>query len=148
MTTRLPEFDELVDLARNEPQQLETLRQTLINEVIGSASSDEQRRRLEGLQFKVDMERRRAASPLAATIKISEMMCQSLADLHRSLITPLEESIEPLAEARAEARSDRTSEDVRGPVAAGSAATPASGAKILPFTRAYAAEADSDDLDF
>ena len=76
-------------MARNDPQSLENLRRRLTNTVIQSASTDEQRRRLEGLQFRVDMERQRARSPLAATIKISEMMCHSLADLHRSMVTPL-----------------------------------------------------------
>ncbi len=76
-------------MARNDPQSLENLRRRLTNKVIQSASTDEQRRRLEGLQFRVDMERKRARSPLAATIKISEMMCHSLADLHRSMVTPL-----------------------------------------------------------
>ena len=32
------------------------------------------------------MERRRAHTPLAATIRISEMMCRSLADLQRSMV--------------------------------------------------------------
>ncbi|MCB1685136.1 MAG: DUF3135 domain-containing protein, partial [Pseudomonadales bacterium] len=49
------------------------------------------RRRLEGIQFKVDIARRRAATPLAATIRISEMMARSLADLHASLVTAHEE---------------------------------------------------------
>ena len=47
-----------------------------------------ERRRLKGLQFRVDLERRRAPTPLAATIRISEMMCRSLADLHASFVTP------------------------------------------------------------
>ena len=89
MKQKLPAFDVLVDMARNDPQSLENLRRRLTNTVIQSASTDEQRRRLEGLQFRVDMERQRARSPLAATIKISEMMCHSLADLHRSMVTPL-----------------------------------------------------------
>jgi hypothetical protein len=38
----------------------------------------------------VDLERRRAPSPLAATIRISEMMCRSLADLHASFVTPVD----------------------------------------------------------
>lgn len=89
MKQKLPAFDVLVDMARNDPQSLENLRRRLTTKVIESASTDEQRRRLEGLQFRVDMERERARSPLAATIKISEMMCHSLADLHRSMVTPL-----------------------------------------------------------
>ncbi len=90
MKSHLPDFEVLVDMARNDPQGLEALRQELTREVIATASSQEKRHRLAGLQFRVDMERERAQSPLAATIRISEMMCHSLADLHRSMVTPLE----------------------------------------------------------
>lgn len=87
MTTRLPAFEVLVDMARNDPEGLETLRRSLTNAVIATASSEDSRRRLKGLQFRVDLERRRAPTPLAATIRISEMMCRSLADLHASFVT-------------------------------------------------------------
>ncbi|MEM7000611.1 MAG: DUF3135 domain-containing protein [Pseudomonadota bacterium] len=89
MKRKLPAFDVLVDMARNNPEQLEELRQKLTAHVIRGAASEQKRRRLQGLQFRVDLERQRARSPLAATIRISEMMCHSLADLHRSMVTPL-----------------------------------------------------------
>lgn len=92
MTTRLPAFEVLVDMARNDPEGLETLRRSLTNAVIATATSDQSRRRLKGIQFRVDLERRRAATPLAATIRISEMMCRSLADLHASLLTTADEA--------------------------------------------------------
>jgi hypothetical protein len=88
MKTRLPAFDVLVDMARNDPEGLEKLRRSLTEAVISAATSDVTKRRLEGLQFRVDMERERATTPLAATIRISEMMCRSLADLHRSMVAP------------------------------------------------------------
>ncbi len=99
MTTRLPAFEVLVDMARNDPEGLETLRRSLTNAVIATASSEDSRRRLKGLQFRVDLERRRAPTPLAATIRISEMMCRSLADLHASFVTPVDE--EPISAAPA-----------------------------------------------
>ena len=89
MGQKLPAFDVLVDMARNDPQRLEKLRDKLTSSVIAGAATVQKRKRLEGLQFRVDLERRRARSPLAATIKISEMMCHALADLHRSMVTPL-----------------------------------------------------------
>jgi len=101
---RLPAFDVLVDMARNDPKGLETLRRSLTDAVIAAASNDHTRRRLRGLQFRVDMERRRANTPLAATIRISEMMCKSLADLHRTMVNGLEEpiaSVPPLGAPRA-----------------------------------------------
>jgi len=91
---RLPAFDELVDMARNDPQGLETLRRSLTDAVITAASNEATRRKLQGLQFLVDMERRRATTPLAATIRISEMMCRSLADLRRCMV----ETLDPPAE--------------------------------------------------
>lgn len=94
MTTRLPAFEVLVDMARNDPEGLETLRRSLTNAVIATASNENARRRLEGIQFRVDLERRRAPTPLAATIRISEMMCRSLADLHASFVTPMDTELE------------------------------------------------------
>jgi len=85
---RLPAFDVLVDMARNDPQGLETLRRSLTDAVITAASNEATRRRLQGLQFLVDVERRKATTPLAATIRISEMMCRSLAELRRCMVEP------------------------------------------------------------
>ena len=110
----------MLDLARNDPEQLERLRKRLTESVIATAGCDDRKRRLEGLQFRVDMERRRAATPLAATIKISEMMAQSLADLHRSLVTPIEQQVAARASVAAGAPE---------PLRADS-----DGARILPFS--------------
>lgn len=88
MLPRLPEFDVLVDLARNDPERLESMRRDLVQQVIDSSSNDDMRRRLAGVQFRVDAERERAGTPLAACIRISEMMCESLAELHRSMVAP------------------------------------------------------------
>ena len=54
----LPSFDELKKLAQSDPEQLEKLRTELIEDTISSAPAQHQRR-LRGLQFQVDMERRR-----------------------------------------------------------------------------------------
>lgn len=82
-------------MARNDPQGLETLRKSLTEAVIASASNEITKRRLQGLQFKVDMECKKATSPLAACIRISEMMCRSLADLHHSMVEPATYRTEP-----------------------------------------------------
>ncbi|MEM7100397.1 MAG: DUF3135 domain-containing protein [Pseudomonadota bacterium] len=89
MKRKLPAFDVLVDMARNDPERLEALRAKLTQDIIDNAHSEQQKKRLAGLQFQVDMERERSRTPLQATIRISEMMCHSLADLHKSMVTPL-----------------------------------------------------------
>ena len=76
-------------MARNDPQRLEALRAKYSQDIIDSAPDEQQRKRLAGLQFQIDMERERARTPLQATIRISEMMCHSLAELHKSMVTPL-----------------------------------------------------------
>ncbi len=94
MKSRLPAFEVLVDMARNDPQGLESLRVSLTEAVINGVEDERKRKRLQGLQFRVDLERQRARTPLAACIRVSEMMCQSLAELHRSMVTPMEDNVD------------------------------------------------------
>ena len=75
-------------MARTDPQGLERLRDQLTNAVIDGQDDQMKRQRLKGLAFRIDMERKRAATPMAATIKLSEMMCWKLAELNRSFLEP------------------------------------------------------------
>ena len=72
------EFDDWVDLARTDPASFEALRARLIDEAINRAPSAEQRRRLRGLQWRVDMVRSRSRTPIAACLDISAMMWDAL----------------------------------------------------------------------
>ncbi|MBL4608056.1 MAG: DUF3135 domain-containing protein, partial [Pseudomonadales bacterium] len=69
---------------KHDIQEFEALRTKLCDELINSAPTAK-RRRLRGIQFQVDMERRRAATPLAACIRISEMMHSSFDELRYAL---------------------------------------------------------------
>ena len=80
----LPEFDVLREMAQNNPEQLEQLRMELCDQLIQEAPGDV-RRRLRGLQFRIDMERRRAKSSMAACIAISGMMHESFDQLRQVL---------------------------------------------------------------
>jgi len=82
--TPIPEFDQLTAMAQNNPEQLEALRRQMIEETISQADESMQRK-LHGLQFHIDMEIRRAKTPMAACIKISEMMHGSLSKLRSAL---------------------------------------------------------------
>lgn len=81
---KMPSFDEMARLAKDDPEHFETLRQELIESTISGASEDHQRR-LRGLQFQVDMERRRSGSAMAACLNISKMMHDSLYTLGQTL---------------------------------------------------------------
>lgn len=84
MSYDLPEFDKLREMAQNNPEQLERLRMELCDQLIQDAP-EKYRRKLRGLQFRVDMERRRAKSPMAACIAISGMMHDSFDRLRQTL---------------------------------------------------------------
>lgn len=85
MGLELPAFDDLVTLAQDDPAALEDLRMQLVNAVIDSAPPHLQPR-LRGLQFRIDMERRRAKTPMAACIKISAMMHDTFERLRVALL--------------------------------------------------------------
>ncbi|KZX73901.1 hypothetical protein A3715_00620 [Oleiphilus sp. HI0009] len=83
----LPNFDELMRLASENPEQLESIRKNAIETVINGAPKH-MRERLQGLQFQIDMERKRCNNPVQACMKISSMMNDSIAELRYALNQP------------------------------------------------------------
>jgi hypothetical protein len=70
------DFDEWARLARAEPEAFEQRRSELIEEIIGDAPAHMQQR-LRGLQFRVEMERRRSRTPYAACLRLSRLMWEA-----------------------------------------------------------------------
>ena len=85
---RLPAFEELAELGRRDPSALEALARLLTDDVIKHAPRPASRRRLEGLKFRIEMERRRSPDPLAACVRLSRLMHESLSELHAVLNEP------------------------------------------------------------
>lgn len=85
----LPDFDTLMQLHREDPEALERLRQDLTSELMLKAS-DHTRRRLEGLQFRINMELRRAGNPTARYLRLSDMMQESFQELNYCLNNPVD----------------------------------------------------------
>ena len=83
--TELPDPDELHRLAEQQPEALEALRQHMVQQLIDQ-SPQRLKHRLQGLQFRIDMERQRCKTPMAACLKLSGMMHDSLGDLQSALI--------------------------------------------------------------
>lgn len=77
-STRHLDFDQWRLLAHSDPEAFESRRRELIDKVIARAPENRQQR-LRGLQWRVDLVRRRASSPLAACITLSDMMWQAFA---------------------------------------------------------------------
>ena len=84
----LPDFDALVELAETDPPALEALRERLTNQVIKGAANSGTQRRLKGLKFRIDAERRRSPDALTACLRLSELMYESLAELKWALEAP------------------------------------------------------------
>jgi len=82
-------FEDLAGLASKDPAKFEALRAKLCQDLIESAPENLQRR-LNGLQFTIDMERKKSKTPLGACIKLSHMMHDSLKELQQALTNPEE----------------------------------------------------------
>jgi hypothetical protein len=78
------DFDTWSALAQSDRAEFERRRQALLEAAIASASPELQPR-LRALQWRIDVERERAATPLAACIKLSSMMWESFYELHAAL---------------------------------------------------------------
>lgn len=74
------DFDNWMNLAVNDPEQFELKRLDAIDEVIESAPAERQIH-LRRLQWRIDMARERAGSPMAATLAISRMMWEAFYNL-------------------------------------------------------------------
>ncbi|SFC12149.1 Protein of unknown function [Marinospirillum celere] len=81
----LPCFDELLELARNSPEDLEALRRKMTSEILNSTLDNDMRQRLEQLAFRIDAERRSGRPPLALCIHYSSLMHSQLAHLSQEL---------------------------------------------------------------
>jgi hypothetical protein len=85
----IPCFDDLVALYKRDVEAFEQLRIRLIEQLILSAP-ERMQKRLRGLQFQVEMERRKARTPLGACIRLSQMMRESMLELEAVLCNPAE----------------------------------------------------------
>ena len=72
------DFDEAMQLARTDPEIFERYRQYVIDTLIARAPERNQEH-LRRLQWRIDQERERASNPVAACVKLYEMMWESFA---------------------------------------------------------------------
>ena len=85
-------------LAQDDPEGFERRRRATIDAAIDQAPW-EQRDRLRRLQWRIDQVRRRSGSPLAACVRLSNMMWERICGEH-GLLQVLEEGKPPDAETR------------------------------------------------
>jgi hypothetical protein len=78
------DFDEWRRLAQADPEAFERRRREVVEALIARAPRSRQAR-LKGLQFRIDLERRKADSPLAAALRLQEMLAAQLQELAQAL---------------------------------------------------------------
>jgi hypothetical protein len=71
------DFETWRALASEDPERFEQMRQDAIRQIIESAPPT-QRERLQALQWRIDQERRLSGNPLAACLRISNLMWERL----------------------------------------------------------------------
>lgn len=82
------DFDHWSSVAKENPEKFEAMREALLEQMI-EQSPDNIRRRMEGLQWRIDQVRNRSDTPMAACLRISKMMWNSVLGEH-GLLTALE----------------------------------------------------------
>jgi hypothetical protein len=78
------DFDAWAKLARENPEEFERQRTAMVRATIESAPA-EHRKRLEGLQFQIDLERQRSSTPLGACIRLNSLMWSGFHRLRKEL---------------------------------------------------------------
>jgi hypothetical protein len=77
-------------LAARDPEAFERERRATLDAFIAGAPPEHQAR-LKGLQFRIDLERQRSATPLGASIRLNRLMWDSFTEL-RSALAKLREA--------------------------------------------------------
>lgn len=80
MTSFQDKASDWAQLARQDPQAFETMRTELLNEFIQNSPANLQRK-LQGMQWKIELVRQRSSSPVEALAEITGMMWQSTQQL-------------------------------------------------------------------
>ena len=78
------DFDKWAQLARDDPAEFERQREAALRAIIAAAPS-EHRQRLQGLQFRLNIERQRAGSPLGACVRLNSVMWAGFHRLRKEL---------------------------------------------------------------
>lgn len=66
------DFDRVRKMYKEDPQRLEAIQKRMVQELIDSAP-EEYQRKLRGMQFRVDVERRLSHNPMQSYLKLSEL---------------------------------------------------------------------------
>jgi Protein of unknown function (DUF3135) len=77
------DFETWAALAKSDPARFEQARTAILEATLGAAANIS---RLRALQNRIDLERRRARTPIKSCLRLCSMMWDSLLSLQRSLV--------------------------------------------------------------
>lgn len=97
MSYEFPDVDTLMEIAKNDPDKLDRIKQAAVDDLIQSADPQHQQR-LRGLQWQVDVELKMSKNPLDGCIRISELMHEKLWELRAALQDQAQGDFEPMYE--------------------------------------------------
>lgn len=80
----MDQFDDLVHLAKEDPESFDRVRKTIIHQTINSAPQERQEN-LHRYQWRIDQETRKHDNGLGCCIKLSAMMSDRMLELSRQL---------------------------------------------------------------
>ncbi len=83
------DFDEWSKMAQQDPEKFEVMRQQLIDDLI-EKTPDHFKQRIVGLQWQIDQIRKQANNPMAACLKISQQMWNTIVG-EKGLLNALQE---------------------------------------------------------
>jgi hypothetical protein len=93
------DFDKWAQLAKDDPAEFERQREAALRATIAQAPS-EHRQRLEGLQFRLNMERQRSSSPLSSCVRLNSLMWAGFYRLRKELNAAARGLSQPAGETR------------------------------------------------
>lgn|SRR5690606_7255215 len=88
------DFEKWAKLAQEDPAEFERQREAAVRAAIAAAPPTH-RQRLEGLQFRIDMERQRSGSALGACLRLNSLMWAGFYRLRKELNTAAKGLAEP-----------------------------------------------------
>jgi len=103
------DFDYWSNLAKKDPEAFEAAREAEINKHISSLGDQDVQERMERLQWRIEMERKRAKNPLDAAGRIYDMMWESVGRNIEAL-DELAELLNPQTKAKAHERVQEESQ--------------------------------------
>jgi hypothetical protein len=88
------DFDAWAKLAKEDPAEFERRREHELRQTIESAPP-EFRHRLEGLQFRLNLERQRSSTPLGSCVRMNTLMWAGFHRLRKDLMAATQGTVEP-----------------------------------------------------